>query len=126
MKTLKEKYLEYGLKYSQAFKAIFEDKVENKDYRKFSNLEKRSSKKCHEIFEELKKLNRLNEIEDLMFHNDPYVRYIAASHCLFCNTKTAEKVLENLIETNDHKIQTHALMGLKAWRKIPWSEDRYK
>lgn len=126
MKSLKEKYLENAEKYAVAFKAIFEDKVVGNDYKKYSRFEKDASKKCHEIFESLRSSNNLVEIEGFMKHDNPYVRYLAASHGLFHNSKLAEEVLENLIETNNHKIQMHALGGLKAWRKIPWTEDRYK
>jgi len=126
MKSLQEKYLENAEKYAEAYKAIFEDEIEGDEYKKCSRLEKKSSKKCHQIFEELQQSNSLNEIEEFMFHHNPYVRYLAASHCLFSNNETAEKVLENLIESKDHKIQMHALTSLKAWRKIPWTEERYK
>lgn len=126
MKSLQEKYLENAQNYAEAYKAIFEDEIEGDEYKKYSRLEKKSSKKCHEIFEELRRLNRLNEIDDIMFNNNPYVRYLAASHCLFSDTQTAELVLEELIESKNHKIQMHALTSLKAWRNISWEEDRYK
>lgn len=126
MKDLREKYIENAEKYAEAFKAIFEDNVVGNEYKSYNRLEKAASKKCHEIFEILRSSNNLSEIEDFMEHKNPYVRYLAASHGLFHNSKLAEEVLENLIESQDHKIQMHALSGLKAWRKIPWTEDRYK
>jgi hypothetical protein len=127
MKSLKEKYLESALKYAFAFKAIFEDSImSGPEYKKLSRQEKAASKKCNEIFVLLKEKNELSEIEDLMFHENPYVRYLASAACLFQNPTIAEKTLEQLIESDNHKIRMHALTTLKAWRKIPWTEDRYK
>lgn len=123
---MKEKYLENALKYATAFKAIFEDKVEGEDYKRFSRMEKVGLQKCQEIFESLHKSNRLSEIEEHMFNENPYVRYLASAHGLFSNTRLAEETLENLIESNSHKIRMQALTTLKAWRNIPWTEDRYK
>lgn len=126
MKTLKEKYQEYITNYAEAYKAIFEDKVEGKEYAKYSRQEKTSGKKSGEVFAMLKAQNNANQIEEFMNHENPYVRYMAAVDSLTENPTKAEKVLEDLIESKNHKIQMHALSALKIWRKIPWTEDRYK
>jgi hypothetical protein len=126
MKTMREQYLENAEKYALAYKTIFEDNVEGNEYKKFSRMETAAAKKCQAIFLTLRDSNRLSEIEDLMLHSNPYVRYISAAHGLYSNPQLAEKTLEELIETDGHKIRMHALSTLKAWRNIPWTEDRYK
>ena len=127
MKTLKENYLENALKYAKAFKAIFEDEINyGLRYRWFSRMEKTAVKKCEEIYLNLSALGQLFELEEFMFHENPYVRYLAANHCITVNQKLAEKTFEELIESKGHKIQMHALTSLKDWRNIPWTEDRYK
>ena len=113
---MKEQYLENALNYAEAFKAIFEDKVEGKEYRRSSRKEKAGGKKCHEIFEVLREANRLAEIEEYMYNENPYVRYITSAYCLFSNPEIAEKTLEELIKTDDHEIQSHAWATLKGWR----------
>lgn len=123
---MKEKYLENALKYAAAFKAIFEDKVEGEEYKRFSRMEKAAGKKCTELFLKLKQARQLFELEDFMLHENPYVRYLVSNHAIKSNPRLAEKTLEELIESKDHKIQMHALTSLKVWRNIPWTEDRYK
>lgn len=124
---MKEKYLENALKYAAAFKAIFEDEINvGKEYRRFSRMEKAAMRKCNELCLKLKHGGQLFELEDFMLHENPYVRYLASNHAIKSNPRLAEKTLEELIESKDHKIQMHALTSLKVWRNIPWTEDRYK
>lgn len=127
MKTLRILYKENAEKYAEAYKTIFEEGVvQGSEYRKVARKERAAAKRCHEIFEALRHQQFLGEIEEFMLHESPYVRYLASAHCLFSNPELAEKTLEELIETKGHKIQMHALTTLKAWRKIPWTEDHYK
>jgi len=80
-------------------------------------MEKSSMKKCHEIFEVLRESNRLAEIEEYMYNENPYVRYITSAYCLFLSTpQVAVKTLEELIKSDDHRIQSHAWATLKGWR----------
>jgi hypothetical protein len=127
MESKRDLYLRNAINYSEAINAIFIDKVEKIEYKRYSRLEKKALKKCHDIFEELRKTNTLFEIEDLMLHENPLVRYVAATHCLYSNSVLAEKTLEDLIEKSDvGVIKLSALNSLKPWRNIPWGEDRYK
>lgn len=127
MKTLKILYKENAEKYAVAYKTIFEDGVvQGLQYRKLARKERAAAKRCHEIFVALRAQNLLEEIEEFMLHESPYVRYLASADCLFSNTELAEKTLEDLIEISGPKIRVHALATLKAWRNIPWTEDRYK
>jgi len=126
MVTKKEEYLQSALRYSEATKALFDKqtpRVEHSKLQKKANLE---AKKCYDIFDDLRKENLISELEGFMSYEDPYIRVLAASCCLHSDCQTAERVLEELIELKVGEVSMHALTSLKAWRNIPWTEDRYK
>ena len=85
-----------------------------------------AAKKCYDIFDDLRKVNKISELESFMSYEDPHVRCLAASCCLHSDSRTAGRVLEDLIESNAGEVSIHALTSLKEFRKIPWTEDRYK
>jgi len=80
---LKVQFLDNALKYATAYKAIVEQEAHGVEYRKFNRMEKSSMKKCQVIFEVLHKTSRLTEIEEYMYNENPYVRYITSAYCLF-------------------------------------------
>lgn len=126
MKTAKEKYLESALKYAQATKALFDNQTPIDEHKKLQKTANLAAKKCYDIFDDLRKSNKISELEDLMLHEDPHVRCLAASCCLYSDNIKAERVLEELIELKAGEVSMHALNSLKPWRNIPWTEDRYK
>lgn len=126
MMSKRDLYLKHALQYAHAVKALYDDKIEVIELKKLQKKANLEAKKCYDIFDDLRKSNKIHELEDLMFHEDPHVRYLAASCCLYSDSITAEKVLEDLIESHEGEIRMSALTSLKPWRNIPWTEDRYK
>lgn len=127
MKSLKEEFKDNAEKYSEAVDLLFtQPPLEKKLRAKAQRIEKSSFKKCNDVCTILKETMNLFQIEEFMDHQSPHVRYLSAAYCLFSNTEVAEKTLENLIESHRGHIAMKALETLKAWRKIPWTEDRYK
>lgn len=126
MKTEKEKFELSALKYAHFMKLVFESNWSEIEKKKFQRSANQANKRCFDIFVELRKSQRISEIEEFMHHNDPFIRCLTAPLCLYSDPETAEKVLEDIIETSKGVLNIHALLALKAWRKIPLSEDRYK
>lgn len=127
MKSLKEEYKHNAERYSDALNLIYsDDPIEKKLRSKNLRIEKSTLKKCQEIFIVLRETKNLFQIEEFMFHESPHIRCLSAAHCLYSNPDVAESVLEELIESYSGEIRLSALTTLKAWRNIPWTEDRYK
>lgn len=126
MKTEKEKFEDSALKYAHFMKLVFESDCSENDKKKFQKSANQVHKKCFDIFDTLLKSERISEIDEFMHHKDPYIRCLTAPLCLYSDPVTAEKVLEEIIETKTGVLNIHASLALKAWRKIPLSEERYR
>ena len=126
MISKRDLYLKHALQYAHAVNALYDDKIERSEHKKWQKTTNQEAKKCYDIFDDLRKSNKIYELEDLMFHEDPHVRCLSASCCLHSDSQTAEKVLEELIESYNGEIGMSALTSLKVWRGVPWTEDRYK
>ncbi|MGV3610862.1 MAG: hypothetical protein ACO1N0_07935 [Fluviicola sp.] len=127
MISLKEEFKKNAEKYSEAVDLLFtQPPLEQKLRAKAQRIEKSSFKKCNEVCTILKETTNLFQIEEFMDHQSPHVRYLSAAYCLYSDPEKAEKILEELIESYSGEIHLKALTTLKAWRNIPWAEDRYK
>lgn len=119
MNVFKEKYLELALQYASYEKQGFETipvvkSVIAKSVRKANAMRDKLDKLCKKAKEE----GYLHEINDLMFHEDKYVRCVTAMYCLFTNPEVAEKVLEKLMELpKPNAAGAQAFTILEVWKK---------
>lgn len=71
----------------------------------------------HSIYLLLKKENRLEELIELLDHENPYVRSWAAGYTLQIFPLRAEKILEELTDIKSKPVGFNAEMTLREWRK---------
>ena len=73
-------------------------------------------KNIRKMYETLKQENRLDELLELLGHENPYVRLYAATYTLPIATQRAEQTLENLTGIIKSNVGFVARMTLQEWR----------
>ena len=73
-------------------------------------------KNIRKMYETLKQENRLDELLELLDHENPYVRLYAATCTLPIATQRAEQTLENLTGIIKSMVGHVARMTLQEWR----------
>lgn len=118
MDNLKQDFLSFATTYASAMEEIYEKKnspVERKKLQKSAN----------QMIFELKKIykqayldNKLSVIEELLDHENKYVRCIAATYSLIYNYDLAYKVLNDLIVLPvPNYVAPIARLSLASWEK---------
>ena len=74
-------------------------------------------KVINSIYLLLKKENRLNELLELLSHDNPYVRSWAASYTLQISPTLAEETLKELANIKGRPVAFNSEMVLREWRK---------
>lgn len=74
-------------------------------------------KTINSIYLLLKKENRLDELLELLDHENPYVRSWAAGYILQISPLRAEKTLEELANIKSRPVGFNAEMTLREWKK---------
>jgi len=94
--------------------------------RKIVSIERKTQlKSANQMIIELKKIykqafieNKLSEIEELLFHDNKYVRCIAATYSLIYNYNLAYKVLNDLLLLPvPNYVAPIARLSLASWEK---------
>ena len=87
-------------------------------------LEKGDSKTANKAYKEihknylvLKKQNKLIELEPLLEHDSPYVRFWASRYLLQICLKKSEKILEELSKLKGISVAFDARMTLREWKE---------
>ena len=115
MNNFKEKFLELALIYAEAIYQGFElkpfDKNRLKESMKISN---KAINRIKKIMVQANKNGQLNELKDFIYHENHYVRCIAATYYLFVNEELAKTVLEELNRLPIPNY-TNAFTILHAW-----------
>ncbi len=88
------------------FEELGNSKQANKEY-----------KNIHSLYLLLKKENRVEELLELLNHENPYVRLWAATYALQVSSVKAESALINLSGTKGNLIGLCAQMTLQEWKK---------
>jgi hypothetical protein len=118
MGNIKQDFLSFASTYATAMEEIYE--------KKNSVVErKKQLKSANQMIIELKKIykqayieNKLSEIEELLFHDNKYVRCIAATYSLIYNYNLAYKVLNDLlILPVPNYVAPIARLSLASWEK---------
>lgn len=118
MDNLKQDFLSFATTYASVMEEIYEKKnspVERKKLQKSAN----------QMIFELKKIykqayldNKLSVIEELLDHENKYVRCIAATYSLIYNYDLAYKVLNDLIVLPvPNYVAPIARLSLASWEK---------
>ena len=118
MGNIKQDFLSFASTYATAMEEIYE--------KKNSAIErKKQLKSANQMIIELKKIykqayveNKLSEIEELLFHDNKYVRCIAATYSLIYNYNLAYKVLNDLLLLPvPNYVAPIARLSLASWEK---------
>jgi hypothetical protein len=118
MSNIKQDFLSFASTYATAMEEMYEKKI--------SVVErKKQLKSANQMIIELKKIykqayieNKLSEIEELLFHENKYVRCIAATYSLIYNYNLAYKVLNDLlILPVPNYVAPIARLSLASWEK---------
>lgn len=118
MGNIKQDFLSFASTYATAMEEIYEKKNSVAE-------RKKQLKSANQMIIELKKIykqayveNKLSEIEELLFHENKYVRCIAATYSLIYNYNLAYKVLNDLLLLPvPNYVAPIARLSLASWEK---------
>ena len=97
MSNFKEQFLELALIHAEAKYQGFELKPFDKNRLKESvKISNKAVNKIKKLMVKANKNEQLNELKDFIYHENKYVRCIAATYYLFVNEELAKTVLEEL------------------------------
>jgi hypothetical protein len=97
MSNFKEKFLELALIHAEAKYQGFELKPFDENRLKESvKISNNAINKIKKLMLKANKNGQLNELKDYIYHENQYVRCIAATYYLFVNEELAKTVLEEL------------------------------
>lgn len=115
----KEEFLKLALKSANAkAKAFNNPDVDDKTANENVRISNQAINKLKKLYLRAKLDGTLHEIEDLMFHENKYVRHLAATYSLVVNPELAEKTLKDLIELPvPNMVGVDASLSLEIWRK---------
>ncbi len=114
----KQDFLSFASTYASAMEEVYE-KQNNPVERK------KQLKTANQMIIELKKIykqaylkNKLSKIEELLFHENKYVRCVAATYSLIYNYDLAQKVLNDLLNLPvPNYVAPIARLSLASWEK---------
>ena len=117
MKSVKKCFLEYATLYSDSMYEIYENRNSSVDRKKHLRIANQMILKIKKLYKQAFLLNDLSEIEEFLFHEDKYVRALAATYSLVYNPILAEKVLIDLINLPvPNYVAPTARLSLDSWK----------
>jgi hypothetical protein len=118
MAKIKEEFLKRAIKYAEAKEEVFDKENSQKDRSKYLRIANKMLGEIKEIYRHAYHNNELKEIEEFMFHENKYIRCIAATYSLLSNPELAEKVLNDLLKLPaPNWVGPDARLSLEIWKK---------
>lgn len=118
MSDVKQYFLEYATAYAGAMEEIYEKKNSSVDRKRNLRVVNQMIDKLKKIYKQAYFANELHEIEDLLFHENKYIRSVAATYSLIYNPDLAQKVLNDLIYLPvPNYVAPTARLSLESWKK---------
>lgn len=118
MNNVKQDFLNYATTYAAAMEEVYEMKNSPVDRKKHLKTANQMIVKLKKIYKQAYFDNELSEIEELLFHENKYVRSVAATYSLINNSDLAQQVLNDLIllPAPNH-VAPIARLSLASWKK---------
>ena len=118
MNNVKKDFLSCATTYAIAMEEVFEVENSPVDRKKHLKTANQMIVKLKKIYKQAYLDNELSEIEELLFHENKYVRCVAATYSLINNYDLAQKVLnELLILPAPNYVAPIARLSLASWKK---------
>lgn len=118
MNDVKQDFLNYAMEYALAMEEVFEKKNSSAVRKKYLAISNQMIGKLKKIYMNAYRTNELRDIEDLLAHENKYIRCVAATYSLVYNFEVAQKALNELINLPvPNYVAPIARSSLDSWRK---------
>ena len=118
MNEVKQDFLKYAMEYALAMEEIFEKKNSSAVRKKHLAISNQMISKLKKIYKNAYQTNELCNIEELLYHENKYVRSVAATYSLVYNYEVAHKVLNDLMNLPvPNYVAPIARLSLDSWKK---------
>ena len=127
MQNFKDKFLELAEIYARETELMYEQSKERADIKRHGKLANNAAFKIKKLAFKAYEIGVLSEIEDLLEHENKYIRCLAGSYCLYTNPIKAIATLEeirNLPKPNYAGLQAYTSLHA-YWRYPDLKPDKF-
>jgi hypothetical protein len=118
MNTVKQQFLNIASSYALAMEEVYEKQNNPVERKKQLKIANQLALQLKQIYKQAYLKNKLSEIEDLLFHENKYVRCVAATYSLIYSYDLAHKVLNELLTLPvPNFVAPIARLSLASWEK---------